>query len=301
MSIIKTEHLTKRFKDVRAVYDLNLTIEESECFGLLGPNGAGKTTLIKLITAISSPSEGKVWVAGKDVAEYSRETKAYLGVVPQKDNLDEDLNVMQNLTTFARYFSIQKDEARRRSSELLEIVKLDDKREARIKELSGGMRRRLLIARGLINNPRLLILDEPSVGLDPQARHLIWQKLGELKSRGITQLLCTQSMEEATILCDRVAIMNHGEIVAQNTPRNLIREYAGDEVTEIEPGQEIRQTVVQELVTGRLKFIDMGDRIRVFHSNGMLPDVFNGLPVRVKSSLSTLEDVFFILTGEELG
>lgn len=163
------------------------------------------------------------------------------------------------------------------------------------------MRRRLLIARGLINDPGLLILDEPSVGLDPQARHLIWQKLSELKARGITQLLCTQSMEEAALLCDRVAIMNHGKIVGQDTPSNLIKKHAGEEVTEIVAGPALKEKVLRELTSLHLAFVDMGDRIRVFHVNGKLQDAFSGLPLKIKSGLSTLEDVFFLLTGEELG
>ncbi|MFH1646928.1 MAG: ABC transporter ATP-binding protein [Chloroflexota bacterium] len=184
MVIIKTANLTKKFKDLVAVKDVSLEIEEKECFGLLGPNGAGKTTLIRMLTALSPPTRGDIVIMGRDLSRYSREIKAELGMVPQVDNLDDDLNVVQNLRTFARYFAIPKDEAVRRSLELLKAMQLEDKKKSKINELSGGMKRRLLIARGLINNPRILVLDEPSIGLDPQARHMVWQKLKEMKARG---------------------------------------------------------------------------------------------------------------------
>jgi lipooligosaccharide transport system ATP-binding protein len=301
MLFIQTQDVSKSFKDVKAVDNINLSIEEGECFGLLGPNGAGKTTLIRLITAISSPTTGRILVAGRDVTTHSRETKAILGVVPQIDNLDEDLTVSQNLSAFARYFSIPRQKAKQRTLDLLQMVKLEEKQNSKIKTLSGGMRRRLLIARGLVNEPKMLILDEPTVGLDPQARHLVWQKLGEFKASGITQLLCTQTMEEAAILCDRVAIMNRGRIVGMDKPHNLIQRYAGEEVLEIESGLEWREKIVRELTSGKFAFVDMGDRIRVFHAGQSLTGIFSGMPVEVKTSRATLEDVFFLLTGEELG
>ena len=177
MAIIETRHLTKKFRDLVAVDDVNLEIEDGECFGLLGPNGAGKTSLIRMITAVSPPTAGNIQILGRDLKQYPRQVKAIMGVVPQIDNLDEDLTVLQNLTTFARYFAIPKDEAYSRSLELLKLFHLEEKRNNRIRELSGGMKRLLLLARGFINQPTIAILDEPSVGLDPQTRHLIWQKL----------------------------------------------------------------------------------------------------------------------------
>jgi lipooligosaccharide transport system ATP-binding protein len=219
MAIVKTANLTKKFKELVAVDNVSLEVEEGECFGLLGPNGAGKTSLIRMITAVSPPSEGDIWVDGNDLAKYPRQVKAILGVVPQLDNLDPDLNVLQNLLTFARYFAIPRGEAYRRSLEILNLVQLEDKLNSRINELSGGMKRRLLIGRGLINLPKILILDEPSIGLDPQAKHMVWQKLKELKSQGITQLLCTQNMEEAARLCDRVAVMHQGRVMVIGTPQ----------------------------------------------------------------------------------
>jgi lipooligosaccharide transport system ATP-binding protein len=218
MVTIKTRNLTKKFGDLLAVDGVDLAVEEGECFGLLGPNGAGKTSLIRMITGVSPPTRGDIWVLGKDLSINSREVKAVLGVVPQLDNLDPDLTVLQNLLTFARYFAIPGNEAYRRSLDVLKLFELENKRDSHIKELSGGMKRRLLLARGLINLPKVMVLDEPTIGLDPQAKYLVWHKLGELKSRGVTQLLCTQNMEEAAAICDRVAIMNLGKILSLDTP-----------------------------------------------------------------------------------
>ena len=301
MAIIETKHLTKKFKDLVAVNELDLEIEEAECFGLLGPNGSGKTTLIRMITAVSPPTSGDIRVLGKDLRLHARQTKAILGVVPQVDNLDEDLTVLQNLTTFARYFAIPKDEAKRRSLEVLSLIQLEDKRDSKITELSGGMKRRLLLARGLINQPEILILDEPTVGLDPQAKHLVWQKLVELKAQGVTQLLCTQNMEEAAILCDRVAIMHLGKIVSQDSPRALISRHVGDEVLEIEVDSENRDKIIEELTSSRLDFVDIGSVIQVLHiSRDELSRLLVDFSVRLRQRPATLEDVFFGLTGRAL-
>ena len=203
----------------------SLEIEDGECYGLLGPNGAGKTTLIRMLTAVSPVTSGDIWIMDMDLKKYPREVKAMLGVVPQTDNLDEDLTVIQNLRTFARYFAIPKEIARQRSMEILQAIRLEEKKDSAIDELSGGMKRRLLIGRGLVNDPKIIILDEPSIGLDPQARYVVWQKLRELKSEGVTQLICTQNMEEAARLCDRVAIINQGKIIDIDTPRELVVRY----------------------------------------------------------------------------
>ena len=301
MSIIKTKNLTKKFKDLLAVDDVNLEVEESECFGLLGPNGAGKTSLIRMITAVSPPTKGDIWVLGNDLRTHSRQVKAVLGIVPQIDNLDEDLTVLQNLTTFARYFNIPKDEAHRRSMEVLHLFELENKRNSQIRELSGGMKRRLLLARGLINLPKILILDEPTIGLDPQAKYLVWHKLTELKSQGVTQLLCTQNMEEAATLCDRVAIMNHGKILSLDSPQELIAQYVGNEVWEIEVDPGEKGTIVKELESRGLDFDEAGDKIDVFHieSDESLAGLINFAP-RMRRRPATLEDVFFRLTGRSL-
>jgi lipooligosaccharide transport system ATP-binding protein len=295
MSIIKTSHLTKKFKKLVAVDDVNLEIEEGECFGLLGPNGAGKTTLIRMIIAVSPPTAGDIWVDGLDVKKYPREIKARLGVVPQTDNLDEDLNVIQNLRTFARYFAIPSREANSRSLEILKSIQLEDKMKSKIDELSGGMKRRLLIGRGLINNPKILILDEPSIGLDPQAKHMVWRKLKELKSQGVTQLLCTQNMEEAAFLCKRVAVMHQGKIIVIDSPPELVSRYIGRRIWEIEFEPAQRDGLVAELHRRNLEFEEAADVLYIFNfADGQV----DGLPGRTRPA--TLEDVFFKLTGRSL-
>ena len=301
MPIIKTKNLTKEFKGLLAVDGVNLEVEEGECFGLLGPNGAGKTSLIRMITAVSPPSKGDIWVLGNNLRTHSRQVKTVLGVVPQVNNLDEDLTVFQNLMTFARYFNIPKDEAYRRSMEVLHLFELENKRNSHIRELSGGMKRRLLLARSLINLPKIVILDEPTIGLDPQAKYLVWHKLTELKSQGVTELLCTQNMEEATILCDRVAIMHQGKILSLDSPKELISQYVGNEVWEIEVNPKEREVTIKELESRGLDFEDAVDKIHVFHieSNEPLAGITNVLQ-RLRQRSATLEDVFFRLTGRSL-
>jgi len=301
MAIIKTEDLTKRFKDVLAVDDVSLEIEEGECFGLLGPNGAGKTSLIRMVTAVSPTTAGRIWVQGKDLERSAREAKAMMGIVPQLDNLDPDLTVLQNLMTFARYFNIPKNEARRRSMELLGLFKLEDKRNSAIRELSGGMRRRLLIARGLVNNPRIIILDEPTIGLDPQARHLVWHKLTELYTQGVTRILCTHNMDEAATLCDRVAIMNEGRILDLDAPHTLVARHIGSEVWEIEVDSRERDKLVDTLESRGLDFEDAGTHIYVFHV--IQEDALSGIVGdghKLRQRPANLEDVFFRLTGRSL-
>lgn len=302
MFIIKTTNLTKKFKDLLAVDRVNLEVEEGECFGLLGPNGAGKTSLIRMITAVSPPTSGDIQVLGEDLQTHSRQIKAVLGVVPQHDNLDPDLTVFQNLLTFTRYFDIPRDEALRRITEVLRLLELENKRNSHLRELSGGMKRRLLIARGLINLPRIVILDEPTIGLDPQGRHLVWNKLTTLKSQGVTQLLCTQNMEEAAVLCDRVAIMYQGKILSLDTPRALVARYAGSEVWEIEPDPSEREELVKELKSRGVDFEEVGGKLHLFQTgasqiDGGLMKYAEGLRRRQ----STLEDVFLRLTGRSLG
>ena len=301
MLAIKTRNLSKRFKDLLAVDDVNLEVEKGECFGLLGPNGAGKTSLIRMITAVSPPTGGDVEVMGKDLKAHSRQAKAILGVVPQLDNLDPDLTVLQNLTTFARYFNITKDEARQRSMEVLSLFELENKINSQIKELSGGMKRRLLIARGLINTPKILILDEPTIGLDPQGKYLVWHKLTELRSQRVTQLLCTQNMEEAAALCDRVAIMHQGRILSIGPPRSLISSYVGDKVWEIELNHREREETVKNLESHSLDFEELGDTIHVFHvATDERPAGLENFAGRVRERPATLEDVFLRLTGRSL-
>ena len=301
MSIINTENLIKKFKDLLAVDNVNLEIDEGECFGLLGPNGAGKTSLIRMLIAVSPPTSGVIRILGNDLKAYSRQVKAVMGVIPQLDNLDPDLTVIQNLATFARYFDISRSEASRRSIELLTLFELKNKRNSRISELSGGMKRRLLIARGLINSPKILVLDEPTIGLDPQARHLVWQKLIELKFQGITQLLCTQNMEEAVLLCDRVAIMHQGKILTVGVPQNLISHYVGREVWEIDLKPDEVNKAVSDIKNKGLNFELVGTKISIF--GHIIEDSVRGIvepQERLKRRSATLEDVFFLLTGRSL-
>jgi lipooligosaccharide transport system ATP-binding protein len=301
MAIIKTKNLTKKFKDLLAVDGVNLEVEDGECFGLLGPNGAGKTSLIRMITAVSPPTKGDIWILGNDLRTHSRQVKAIFGVVPQLDNLDPDLTVRQNLMTFARYFDIPKNEARRRSTEVLSLFGLENKQNSHIRELSAGMKRRLLLARGLINMPKIIILDEPTTGLDPQAKYLVWHKLTELKSQGVTQLLCTQNMEEATVLCDRVAIMHQGRVLSLDAPQELISQYVGNEVWEIEINSEERDRTIKELESRRLDFEEVEGKIHIFHveHDESTSGIVNS-PEKLRRRPATLEDVFFRLTGRSL-
>ena len=301
MTIIKTKNLTKKFKDLLAVDTVNLEVKQGECFGLLGPNGAGKTSLIRMITAVSPPTKGDIWVQDNNLRTHSRQVKAILGVVPQLDNLDEDLTVFQNLMTFARYFSIHKNEAYRRSMEILSLFELQNKCNSHIRELSGGMKRRLLLARGLINMPKIMVLDEPTIGLDPQTKYLVWHKLTDLKSQGVTQLLCTQNMEEASVLCNRVAIMHQGKILSLDTPQELISRYVGNEVWEIGLNAEERDRTVEELERHGLDFEDVGGKIHVFHieAEESISGLLSSLG-RLRRRPATLEDVFFRLTGRSL-
>jgi len=301
MAIIKTKNLTKKFGELVAVDNVNLEVTKGECFGLLGPNGAGKTSLLRMISAASPPTSGDIWVLGQDLRIDSRQVKANLGVVPQLDNLDEDLTVIQNLVTFARYFDLPKEEAKRRSQEILSLFELENKRDSRIQELSGGMKRRLLIARGMINQPQLLILDEPTIGLDPQVKHLVWRKLAELKSQGVTQLLCTHNMEEAATICDRVAIMHLGKILSLDTPQKLVIRYVGKTVWVIEAANEEKDNVEEKLKNLSLDFEVVDNRIHLFHidSDEVIKDLGNSL-ISLQRRPGALEDVFLRLTGRTL-
>jgi len=265
------------------------------------PNGAGKTTLVRMIIAASPLTAGRIWVDGKDITVDSRQIKARLGVVPQEENLDPDLTVLENLVTFARYFDLPKAEARRRAMENLRLFELHEKQTAKIDELSGGMKRQLLIARALINRPKLLILDEPTVGLDPQTKHLVWQKLRSLREQGMAFLLTTQNMEEAWRLCDRLAIMNEGKIIAQGSPQELVDRYGGSQVLEARPSQEARGRVKAKLRERGFQWEEIQDMLYVFQGDGQLlgEDLENELAVQSRH-LPNLEDVFLRLTGRSI-
>jgi len=227
MHIVTAKDLTKNYGDLRAVDHIDFEIEKGECFGFLGPNGAGKTTVMGVIYCFMPPTSGEVKVFGIDVNKDPSRIKSRIGVMPQDDSLDPDLSVFENLIVYARYFDIPKKVSMPLAGELLRFVDMQDKAGVNIKSLSGGMKRRLLLARALINDPELLILDEPTVGLDPYSRHSVWEKLEALKSKGVTLILTTHYMEEAERICDRVAIMNSGRIVTVDTPSQLMNTYEG--------------------------------------------------------------------------
>jgi len=301
MDIIKIRGLYKKFKDLVAVNGIDLDVKKGECLGILGPNGAGKTTFIRMITAVSPPNAGSIHVLGKDLSEDSRQIKAKFGVIPQIDNLDSELTVIQNLTTFARYYDIPKKEALRRSADILKLFQLEEKTNSQIKELSGGMRRRLILARGLINEPEIIILDEPTVGLDPQSKFMVWQKLKELKRRGITEIISTQNMDEAAILCDRVAILHSGKILALDSPKKLVKQHVGAKILEIEVAPDEKESVIKELIKRQVNYADTGGTIQIIKQDtDRLADDLESLSWHVWPRIATLEDVFLELTGRAL-
>ena len=228
MNIVKAHGLIKDYNGLRAVDGVDITIRQGECFGFLGPNGAGKTTVMRIISCFLPPTAGSVTVFGMDVTRHPSLVKSRIGIMPQDNNLDPDLSVFENLMVYARYFDIQKKDAVRLARVLLEFVELQDKADVKIEQLSGGMKHRLLLARALVNNPDLLILDEPTTGLDPHSRRAVWDKLNHLKFQNTTLLLTTHYMEEAEKLCDRVAIMDSGRIVTVDTPANLMAAHGGN-------------------------------------------------------------------------
>jgi lipooligosaccharide transport system ATP-binding protein len=302
MAVIEARNVVKRYETIQAVDGVDLDVVEGECFGLLGPNGAGKTSLVRMIIAASPLSGGSIFVEGKDVTVASRQIKADMGVVPQEDNLDPDLNVLQNLVTFARYFDIPRAEAVRRASEVLQMFELQERQKAKIDELSGGMKRRLLIARALINRPRLIILDEPTVGLDPQAKYLVWQRIVSMKEGGVTLLLCTQNMEEAWRLCDRLAIMCEGKIIALDSPQELLSRNGGNLIIEARPKSDDRRDfVLEKLEEGGLQWQEIENILYIFQDHGQkLSEELDADLAIMNQHVPTLEDVFLKLTGRSL-
>lgn len=228
MEIVTAKGLVKDYGSLRAVDNINFEISRGECFGFLGPNGAGKTTVMSIIYCFMPPTSGNVKVFSMDVTENRSEIKSRIGVMPQEDNLDPDLTVLENLIVYARYFDILKKESLPLAKELLDFVEISEKADVNIKDLSGGMKRRLVLARSLINNPELLILDEPTTGLDPHSRHSVWDKLNQLKAKDTTLILTTHYMEEAEKLCNRVAIMDLGKIVTIDSPAGLMKKHGGN-------------------------------------------------------------------------
>ena len=298
--IAEAENLLKKFNDFIAVNRLSFTITSGECFGILGPNGAGKTTTIRMIYGFSPITSGTLKVFGLDISRDWRQIRSRIGVCQQENSLDPDLTVIQNLEVFASYFNISKKEARDRAAELLAFIALDHRSNAPVSELSGGLMRRLVLARALVNNPDLLILDEPTSGLDPQSRHQFWDRLQMLHKKGISILLTTHYMDEASRVCDRLMIIDHGLILEEGKPEELIRKHVGRDIIEIsEPTSELRSYIR----SNNLKHEDLGHRVVIYcEDKGELYQKIakdfcrDGCIMR----MATLEDVFLKLTGRDL-
>jgi lipooligosaccharide transport system ATP-binding protein len=298
--IVLAEDLVKIFNGFRAVDAISFSHKTGECLGLLGPNGAGKTSTIRMIYGFSPLSGGRLSVFGLDIRTRWREIRYHIGVCQQDNNLDPDLSVQKNLEVFARYFDIPRKKAREKADEILSFIKLDHRKDATVNELSGGMMRRLILGRALINDPRLLILDEPTTGLDPQSRHQVWEKLDALKRRGTSILLTTHYMEEASQVCDRVIIMDHGRILVQGSPQALIREHGGGSVIEVgEAGEALRGFVHER----KLKFHEVGGRLVIYagENERIISHILDRFCIeKCSTRRATLEDVFLRLTGREL-
>lgn len=302
--ILEAHDLVKNFGDFVAVKGISFAIDRGESFGFLGPNGAGKTSTMRMISAVSQPTSGTLSILGLDPRDHGPNIRGRIGVVPQEDTLELELSVRLNLEMFGRYFDIPRRTLRERTDELLEFAQLSERANDKVDDLSGGMKRRLTIARALINQPELLILDEPTTGLDPQARHLLWERLYRLKREGVTLVITTHYMDEAEQLCDRLVVMDHGDIVAEGPPRELIARHSTREVVELRFDVETHDEIglplsnfaqrIEVLPDRILLYVDQGDdTLRDLHAAGIVPA--SALVRR-----SSLEDVFLRLTGRTL-
>jgi lipooligosaccharide transport system ATP-binding protein len=303
-ALIEARGLSKRFDQLVAVDAVDFEVRRGEAFGFLGPNGAGKTSTMKMIGCTSPPSGGTLRVIGMDPLAQASEIKSRIGVVPQMDNLDIELTVRENLEMYARYFDVPRDVAGPRIDELIEFVQLTDKAKSKVEPLSGGMKRRLTIARALVNQPDLLLLDEPTTGLDPQARHLVWDRLYRLKQRGVTLVITTHYMDEAEQLCDRLVVMDKATIVAQGSPRELIERYSTREVLELRLADDAREGLAAAVdgIADRIEWLP--DRVLLYTGAGEEAlSVIHGKGISTDTALvrrATLEDVFLTLTGRSL-
>jgi lipooligosaccharide transport system ATP-binding protein len=303
-AVVEARNLTKAYGSFVAVKGIDFTVLRQECFGFLGPNGAGKTSTMKMIYCRTPVTSGSLSVLGMDVSRHEREVKSRIGVVTQENDLDPDLTVIDNLTLYASFFGVSWKAATAKADDLLDFVQLRDKRSQSVKELSGGMKRRLTIARALVNEPELLILDEPMTALDPQARLLVWQKLGELKSRGVTLMITTHYMEEAARLCDRLLIMHEGKILAEGSPRELIAGHVADYVVEV-PAEGRHIDALLHALGERVRFMEtVGDTLFIYSEDGVgarnAVAEAGVLPGSAVTREATLEDVFLRLTGRDL-
>lgn len=302
--VIRAENLTKKYGDFTAVNAISFEVPRGESFGLLGPNGAGKSTAMKMIAAVSTRSSGNLEVLGMDPNNDGPAIRSQLGVVPQEDNLDQELRVRENLIAYGRFFGMPRAESATRADELLEFAQLTDRAKSKVEPLSGGMKRRLTIARSLMNDPQMLLLDEPTTGLDPQARHILWDRLFRLKERGTTLVLTTHYMDEAEQLSDRIIVVDKGEIMAEGSPAQLIRQYSSKEVLEVRYGSDNNAFVAKSIADVGERMEILPDRILIYSDNGErdLAEITKRghHPTTSLVRRSSLEDVFLRLTGRTL-
>ena len=304
VTLIHARGLVKRFGDFTAVDGIDVDVRRGEAFGFLGPNGAGKSSTMRMIGCVSPPTDGVLRILDLDPRRDGPAIRARLGVCPQLDNLDLELTVRENLTTYARFFGIPRKVARARAAELLDFVQLTERADSKVEPLSGGMRRRLTIARALVNEPEIVLLDEPTTGLDPQARHLVWERLFRLKQQGVTLVLTTHYMDEAEQLCDRLVVMDGGRIVAEGSPRALIERHSTREVVELRFNAESQEAFAEKLAGLGERVEVLPDRILLYVADGdeAVAEVQRRAlsPASVLVRRSSLEDVFLHLTGRTL-
>ncbi|MEY3686071.1 MAG: ABC transporter ATP-binding protein [Actinomycetota bacterium] len=303
-ALISARGLTKRYGDFTAVDAIDFDVAKGESFGLLGPNGAGKSTTMRIIAATSQRTSGTITILGRDPEEHGPQIRAHLGVVPQQDNLDTELTVTENLFIYGRYFGLSKKFIKTKIEELLEFAQLEEKRDVKVDALSGGMKRRLTIARALVSEPDILMLDEPTTGLDPQARHILWDRLFRLKELGVTLVITTHFMDEAEQLCDRLVVMDKGKIMAEGSPLELIKTYSTKEVLEVRFGSDRNKEIAPTLRAMCSRMEELPDRILMYVEDGeaLLEEILNKKlhPTTSLVRRSSLEDVFLRLTGRTL-
>ncbi len=302
--VIRAVDITKKYDDFVAVNGISFEVARGESFGLLGPNGAGKSTTMKMIAAVSTRTSGDLTVLGLDPNIDGPAIRSQLGVVPQEDNLDQELRVRENLITYGRFFGMSHAEVGKRADELLEFAQLSDRAKSKVEPLSGGMKRRLTIARSLMNDPQMLLLDEPTTGLDPQARHILWDRLFRLKENGTTLVLTTHYMDEAEQLSDRIVVVDKGEIMVEGSPAHLIRTYSTREVLEVRYGSDKNATVAKKIADVGERQEILPDRILIYSADGErdLAEITSRghHPTTSLVRRSSLEDVFLRLTGRSL-
>lgn len=302
-SVISADNIRKLYGDIPAVDGITFNVQAGETYGLLGPNGAGKTTTMRMLAGLAPVDSGKITVAGIDVVKDSRSVREVMGVVTQNDGLDGGLTVFQNLFLYGFLAGLSRKDSKNRTHEVLEFFGLRDRSKANVYELSGGMKRRLAITRSMMSSPSVIVMDEPSTGLDPQSRNRVWEELAVLKEAGVTVLLSTHYMEEATILCDRLSIMDHGKILDEGTPDQMIERHAPKEVAQLRVAPASLRTVREYLTERGMTFREVGALVSVTGLNGDRPDL-SGLSdvegVRTSYRAGNLEDVFLAITGKEL-